>query len=417
MPPARFYELRSMDASASLTNFTPTAPGPGDVFAAGGNCTIQWAVDQSGSWNNVTIDLMSGSNSNMSFVANVASGLDGTDASNTPFNWTCPDVDPYSDIYFYQFTNGEDKMDAKWTTRFTISSSSGEVDPPENPTQPDGSQIPWGVGHVSNSTSQASNATSQSVGAPEDEDYFNSLQASKKDSKHSGDKSSKEDEDEDDDDEDSAQRQKHSDGDSKSKHETSKSKSKESEEDDEDEEDRHSDEDDKHSEKDSKEDSSSDSGEDDDDRHSKSSKADDKKHSDVDEGDEKHSGDDDDEKHSSADDDKHTTHKADDDDDEPETHSAKTKSTQQDDSDDEPSASSYSAAEADSGSRGRPAGAGQSPLTMSLPPSAKSGSVDTIVHSDSPYAASDRASNSAEMPSLPVTALLFSYSLLFLALL
>ena len=45
---------------------------------------------------------MSGSNNNMSFVANVASGLDGTDASNTPFNWTCPDVDPYSDIYFYQ---------------------------------------------------------------------------------------------------------------------------------------------------------------------------------------------------------------------------------------------------------------------------------------------------------------------------
>ena len=55
MPPARFYELRSLDASASLTNFTPTAPGPGDVFAVGGNCTIQWAVDQSGSWNDVTI--------------------------------------------------------------------------------------------------------------------------------------------------------------------------------------------------------------------------------------------------------------------------------------------------------------------------------------------------------------------------
>ncbi|KAI4526547.1 hypothetical protein K523DRAFT_310826 [Schizophyllum commune Tattone D] len=416
MPPARFYELRSLDASASLTNFTPTAPGPGDVFAAGGNCTIQWAADQSGSWNNVTIDLMSGSNNNMSFVANVASGLDGTDASNTPFNWTCPDVDPYSDIYFYQFTNGEDRMDAKWTTRFTISSSSGEVDPPENPTQPDGSQIPWGVGHVSNSTSQASNATAQSVGAPEDEDYFNSLQASKKGSKHSDDKSSKEDEDEDDD--DSAQRQKHSDGDSKSKHETSNSNSKESEEDEEDEEDRHSDEDDKHSEKDSKKGSSSDSGDDDDDdRHLKSSKADDdKKHSDDDEGDEKHSGDDDDDKHSNGDN-KHATHKADDDDDEPGTHSAKTKSTQQDDDDDEPSASSYSAAEADSGSRGRPAGAGQSPLTMSLPPSAKSGSVDTIVHSDSPYAASDRTSNSAEGPSLPVTALLFSYTLLFLVLL
>ncbi|KAI5893531.1 uncharacterized protein SCHCODRAFT_02677580 [Schizophyllum commune H4-8] len=413
MPPARFYELRSTDASASFTNFTPTAPGPGDVFAAGGNCTIQWAVDQSGSWNNVTIDLMSGSNNNMSFVANVASGLDGTDASNTPFNWTCPEVDPYSDIYFYQFTNGEDKMDAKWTTRFTISSSSGEVDPPANPTQPDGSQIPWGVGHVSNSTSQASNATTQSVAAPEDDDYFNSLQASKKGSEHSGDKSSKEHDEEE---EDSARRQKHSDDDSKSKHEKADSKSKSAEKDEEDD-DRHSDEDAKHSEKASKKGSSSDSDNDDDDeRHTKSSKADDKKHSDDDEGDEKHSGDDGDEEHSSGDD-KHTTHKADDDDDEPETHSAKTKSTQQDNSDDEPSASSYSSAEADSGSRGRPAGAGQSPLTMSLPPSAKSGSVDTIVHSDSPYVASDRASNSAEVPSLPVTVLLFSYTLLFLVLL
>jgi hypothetical protein len=45
---------------------------------------------------------MSGSNNNMSFVTNVASGLDGTDATLTPFNWTCPEVDPYSAIYFYQ---------------------------------------------------------------------------------------------------------------------------------------------------------------------------------------------------------------------------------------------------------------------------------------------------------------------------
>lgn len=47
-------------------------------------------------------DLMSGSNDNMSLVTNVASGLDGADTSLSPYNWTCPEVDPYSTIYFYQ---------------------------------------------------------------------------------------------------------------------------------------------------------------------------------------------------------------------------------------------------------------------------------------------------------------------------
>lgn len=45
---------------------------------------------------------MSGSNDNKSTVTNVASGLDGTDTTLSPYNWTCPEVDPYSAIYFYQ---------------------------------------------------------------------------------------------------------------------------------------------------------------------------------------------------------------------------------------------------------------------------------------------------------------------------
>lgn len=97
----------------------PTAPGPGQTFTAGKNCTIMWNADESGSWKNVTIgeefiphspadseqrvvDLMSGSNTNMSLVRNVVSGLDGTNSSLTPYNWTCPEVDPYAAIYFYQ---------------------------------------------------------------------------------------------------------------------------------------------------------------------------------------------------------------------------------------------------------------------------------------------------------------------------
>jgi hypothetical protein len=109
--------------ASQITNadLIPTAPGPGQTFNAGSNCTIIWDVDRSGLWKNVTIgdqpsagspfvsfltlyyqDLMSGSNTDMNFVTNVISGLDGTDTSSTPYNWTCPEVDPYSAIYFYQ---------------------------------------------------------------------------------------------------------------------------------------------------------------------------------------------------------------------------------------------------------------------------------------------------------------------------
>jgi len=99
----------------------PTAPGPQDKFAQGSPCTVQWNPDDSGEWNDMTIgttsiyyqvsldvifirmiDLMSGSNLQMVRVANVASGLDGTDPSKTPFSWPCPEVTPYGAIYFYQ---------------------------------------------------------------------------------------------------------------------------------------------------------------------------------------------------------------------------------------------------------------------------------------------------------------------------
>ena len=33
----------------------PTAPGPGDSFAAGSPCQIQWSVDSTGQWTNVSI--------------------------------------------------------------------------------------------------------------------------------------------------------------------------------------------------------------------------------------------------------------------------------------------------------------------------------------------------------------------------
>lgn len=105
--------------SKALADLIPTAPGPGETFTAGGTCTIEWNVDGSGAWTNVSIgeymrshdplsaharpsDLKSGSNDNQTVVTNVISGLDGTDPSLSPYSWTCPEVEPYSAIYFYE---------------------------------------------------------------------------------------------------------------------------------------------------------------------------------------------------------------------------------------------------------------------------------------------------------------------------
>ncbi|EPT03780.1 hypothetical protein FOMPIDRAFT_1115297, partial [Fomitopsis schrenkii] len=134
-------------ATLALAQVTPTAPGPHENFIAGSNCTIQWNADTSGAWTNMAIDLMSGSNDNKSTVTNVASGLDGTDTTLSPYNWTCPEVDPYSAIYFYQFTNGSSNgSDPQWTTRFTIASPANASVAPEYSQQPNGDPIPWGTG-------------------------------------------------------------------------------------------------------------------------------------------------------------------------------------------------------------------------------------------------------------------------------
>ncbi|KAK0468481.1 uncharacterized protein EV420DRAFT_1224872, partial [Desarmillaria tabescens] len=130
----------------------PTAPGPNDVFNASSPCLIKWNVDADGDWKNMTIKLMAGSNDNMQLVETVAVGLDGTDSTVTPFTWTCPSVTPYSHIYFYEFTNGNDADGSKWTTRFTIASPSGETTPPEHSSQPNGDNIPWGTGSTSDTS-------------------------------------------------------------------------------------------------------------------------------------------------------------------------------------------------------------------------------------------------------------------------
>ncbi|KZT62188.1 hypothetical protein CALCODRAFT_420836, partial [Calocera cornea HHB12733] len=126
---------------------TPTGPGPTDTFRAGSSCSISWTPDPTGEWTNVTIQLMSGQNMAMLPVLTVLTALDGTSAAPTSYSYLCPEVEPYSAIYFYEFSQpGADSP--VWTSRFTIAAPDGTTVPPEYPTQPSGDAIPWGTGQL-----------------------------------------------------------------------------------------------------------------------------------------------------------------------------------------------------------------------------------------------------------------------------
>ncbi|KAG9049506.1 hypothetical protein FS837_009986 [Tulasnella sp. UAMH 9824] len=96
----------------------------------------------------------------MTKVTTVAIGLDGSDATLTPFNWTCPSVTPCSAIYFYQIYDSSTQDSPSWTGRFTfladslaqIASPHGASIPPPNATQPNGEVIPWGFGTLASNT-------------------------------------------------------------------------------------------------------------------------------------------------------------------------------------------------------------------------------------------------------------------------
>lgn len=146
----------ALAAGAAHSALVPTAPGPGQTFNEGGDCTLSWNLDTTGKWTSFTVDLMSGSNLAMQTVTNVFKDRDGT-KGDTTFTWKCPQVTPHSAIYFYQFTQAG--ADTTWTTRFAIASPSGEVTPPANSVQPGGAAIPWGVGRLAGASSSAANQT------------------------------------------------------------------------------------------------------------------------------------------------------------------------------------------------------------------------------------------------------------------
>lgn len=162
---------RAMAMERRGADVVPTAPGPGDVFRSGQDCTITWTAGTAKRWESLSIDLMTGANKDMVKLTNVASGIDGT--STATHSWTCPEVDPNAPVYFYQFT---DKSGAhpSWTTRFTIASDGGDTVAAPNATQPDGDAIPWGIGAMkSTSSSSPSSATSSSSGASSPADNSN----------------------------------------------------------------------------------------------------------------------------------------------------------------------------------------------------------------------------------------------------
>lgn len=125
---------------------TPSEPGPGSSYTAGETCTVSWDGDRDSDtiWKDMSIQLMTGDNFNMIHLTTIASDLDGTISGR--FNYPCPEVTPYSAIYFYQFTSPHTDVKT-WATRFTITSPEGETVPPENENQPGTNDpIPWGVG-------------------------------------------------------------------------------------------------------------------------------------------------------------------------------------------------------------------------------------------------------------------------------
>jgi hypothetical protein len=115
----------------------------------GAKCTITWTPDTTGVWKKMNIELMTGPNAPMVHLKTVAT-LDGTNPAVTSFTYPCPQVEPNSAIYFYQFSTAAAPTSLQWTTRFAIADATGKTVPPPNAIQPDGQAIGWGIGRLVN---------------------------------------------------------------------------------------------------------------------------------------------------------------------------------------------------------------------------------------------------------------------------
>lgn len=144
--------LLSTLALSALVNadVEPTEPGPNTVFKQGQTCRTVWNGDADGKWGNMAIELMTGSDLQMVHLTTVAENLDGN--KDGQFEFECPEVDPYSAIYFFQYSAPE--ADGKqWATRFTITDKDSKSVPPPEDTQPNGKKIGWGIGKLVDASS------------------------------------------------------------------------------------------------------------------------------------------------------------------------------------------------------------------------------------------------------------------------
>ncbi|PCH44515.1 hypothetical protein WOLCODRAFT_165208 [Wolfiporia cocos MD-104 SS10] len=123
---------------------TPTAPGPGNVFTSGGECSVEWEADKTGVWTAMNIELMAGNNEQMQFLETVGT-VDAT--TTTSYTYTCPDVSPNAQIYFYQFTSPFSK-NPYWTGRFVIADASGATVAPTATEVFGSTTVLWGSGSV-----------------------------------------------------------------------------------------------------------------------------------------------------------------------------------------------------------------------------------------------------------------------------
>ncbi|KAL0075776.1 hypothetical protein J3Q64DRAFT_1774010 [Phycomyces blakesleeanus] len=151
MFPSKYSIGAALLAFCVVTNasLAPSVPEPGTVWQAGKEYEIIWEEDNikpsiSQAWTDFRIDLMTGDNDDQIVLDTIASNMSGVDSMS--YKWVVPDVEPHANIYFLMFTN--DKDEAAWTTRFAIVGPDNIQQKPENTLQPDGQNIPWGIGKL-----------------------------------------------------------------------------------------------------------------------------------------------------------------------------------------------------------------------------------------------------------------------------
>ncbi|PWY97567.1 hypothetical protein BCV70DRAFT_213538 [Testicularia cyperi] len=152
--PGQAGARRQETTSSAPSPLTPAQTNEGSALM------IQWDPTTNSSWKSMEIKFMTGANQNMTELYTVATGVDGTTSGAGQLQWTAPDVNPNSKIYFFQFTRGG--ADPTWTTRFAIADEDGNTTDPPYSTQPEGTAIPWGIGRITSSSSSSNSGSSAS---------------------------------------------------------------------------------------------------------------------------------------------------------------------------------------------------------------------------------------------------------------